>query len=241
LARIRHARGFDIERARRELARADPVLAGWMRRIGPLAFDWHRPFDTVDALARAILHQQLSGKAAATIEARLRAAVPGGPRITAAGLLAIEAEAMRACGVSSNKRLALLDLAERAVAGEVPSSRALAWMDDEQTIATLTRVRGIGRWTVEMLLMFRLGRPDVLPVDDLGIRKGAQRLLALDRMPGPRELRAHGERWAPWRSLAAFYLWRIAASSFDDAQAGWPSRLGNFPLRPASTRHALRR
>jgi DNA-3-methyladenine glycosylase II len=84
-------------------------------------------------------------------------------------------------------------------------------MDDEEAIATLTRVRGIGRWTVEMLLMFRLGRPDVLPVDDLGVRKGAQRLLALDSMPGPRELVAHGQRWAPWRSLASFYLWRIAA------------------------------
>lgn len=210
MARLRHARGFDIERARRELARADPALGHWMRRIGPLAFDWHRPFDTVDALARAILHQQLSGKAAATIEARLRAALPGGPAITAAGLRAIEADAMRGCGVSGNKRLALLDLAERAAAGEVPSARALAWMDDAEAIATLTQVRGIGRWTVEMLLMFRLGRPDVLPVDDLGIRKGAQRLLAVDGMPAPRELLAHGARWAPWRSLASFYLWRIA-------------------------------
>lgn len=213
MARERRPRGFDVDRAAQELARRDRALARWIRRIGPLAFDWHRPFDTVDALARAILQQQLSGKAAATIEARLRAALPGGPRITAAGLRAISPEAMRACGVSENKRLALLDLAVRAEAGAVPSSQALAWMDDDEAIATLTEVRGIGRWTVEMLLMFRLGRPDVLPVDDLGVRKGAQRLLALDRPPTPRELLAHGGRWRPWRSLASFYLWRIA---------GWP-------------------
>lgn len=217
MARVRHARGFDVDRACRELAQADPALALWMRRIGPLAFDWHRPFDTVDALARAILHQQLSGKAAATIEARLRAAVPQGPKLTARGLRAIPAEAMRACGVSGNKRLALLDLAERAEAGEVPSARALAWMTDEEAVEVLTRVRGIGRWTVEMLLMFRLGRPDVLPVDDLGVRKGAQRLLASDSMPAPRELHAHGQRWAPWRSLAAFHLWKIASWSSDAA------------------------
>jgi DNA-3-methyladenine glycosylase II len=210
MGRIRHPRGFDIDRARRELARGDPRLAAWMRRVGPLAFDWHRPFDPVDALARSILHQQLSGKAAATIEGRLRAALPGGPRITATGLRAIAPEAMRACGVSAGKRLALLDLAARAAAGEIPSSRALAFMDDEEAIATLTRVRGIGRWTVEMLLMFRLGRPDVLPVDDLGVRRGAQRLWELDEAPTPKRLAIDGERWAPWRSLAAFYLWRIA-------------------------------
>lgn len=210
IARARHARGFDLARARRELARADPALAAWMRLIGPLDFDWHRPFDPVDALARSILHQQLSGKAAATIERRLRSALPGGARITAAGLSAIGAEAMRACGVSGNKCRALLDLAERSAAGDVPSARALAWMADEEAIAALTRVRGIGRWTVEMLLMFRLGRPDVLPVDDLGVRKGAQRLLRVAAMPRPGELEAHGRRWAPWRSLAAFYLWQIA-------------------------------
>lgn len=217
MARIRHARGFDVDQARRELARVDPALGSWMRRIGPLEFDWHRPFDTVDALARAILHQQLSGKAAATIEGRLRAAVPGGPRLTAPGLRAMPAEAMRACGVSGNKRQALLDLADRALAGEVPSSRALAWMTDEEVIAALTRVRGIGRWTVEMLLMFRLGRPDVLPVDDLGVRKGAQRLLAAPEPPTARDLAGHGGRWTPWRSLAAFYLWRIAAWPTDAA------------------------
>lgn len=210
MGRTRYPRGFDLDGARRVLGRADPELGRWMRRIGPLDLDWHRPFDTVDALARSILHQQLSGKAAATIERRLRAVVPGGPRITAAGLVSIEPEAIRACGVSGNKRLALLDLAERALLGQVPSSRALLWMDDAEAIESLTAVRGIGRWTVEMLLMFRLGRPDVLPVDDLGIRKGAQRLLGTSEMPRPLELQSHGQRWAPWRSLAAFYLWRIA-------------------------------
>ena len=210
ISKVRHARGFDLARARRELARVDPALAAWMRHIGPLDFDWHRPFDSVDALARSILHQQLSGKAAATIERRLRDALPGGPRISAAGILAMDAQLMRDCGVSGNKRLALLDLATRSLDGGVPSARALAWMANEEAIAALTQVRGIGRWTVEMLLMFRLGRPDVLPVDDLGVRKGAQRLLQVEVMPRPGELLAHGARWAPWRSLAAFYLWQIA-------------------------------
>ena len=119
---------------------------------------------------------------------------------------------LRACGVSGNKTLALRDLARRAGDGEVPGLREMATMSDEQIIERLTAVRGIGRWTVEMMLMFKLGRPDVLPVDDLGVRKGAQLLDRQDEMPRPKELALRGGKWGPYRTLAGLYLWRVADS-----------------------------
>lgn len=182
-----------------------------MRRIGPLDVGarWAQPFDTVDVLARSILHQQLSGKAAATIVGRVEAAI-GTDRLHADTLECIDDPGLRACGVSAAKTRALRDLCARSEAGEVPAERRLARMDSEAIVECLSAVRGIGRWTVEMLLIFRLGRPDVLPLDDLGIRRGAQWLDALEAAPGRRELAERGESWAPWRSLAALYLWRIA-------------------------------
>lgn len=206
-----HARGFDIEAAQRALARRDRRLAAAMRRIGPidLAPRWKQPFDTVDVLARSILHQQLSGKAAATIVGRVEAVISAG-RLHADTLKRIDDAALRGCGVSAAKARALRDLCARSEAGQVPDARQLARMDSEAIVEHLSAVRGIGRWTVEMLLIFRLGRPDVLPLDDLGIRRGAQWLDALEAAPGRRELAERGEAWAPWRSLAALYLWRIA-------------------------------
>lgn len=206
-----HSRGFDIEAAQRALARRDRRLAAAMRRIGPLelAARWKQPFDTVDVLARSILHQQLSGKAAATIVGRVEAAISA-DRLHADTLTRIDDERLRACGVSAAKARALRDLCARSEAGQVPDARQLARMDSEAIVEHLSAVRGIGRWTVEMLLIFRLGRPDVLPLDDLGIRRGAQWLDGLEDAPGRRELAERGEAWAPWRSLAALYLWRIA-------------------------------
>lgn len=205
------ARGFDLAAAHAHLARKDRALGAWMRRLGPLPVPpgWRRPFDPVDALARAILYQQLSGKAAATIVGRVEAAT-GSPRLHADSLGRIDDVALRACGVSGNKTLALRDLARRERLGEIPSLRRMAWMADDAIVDALTPVRGIGRWTVEMMLMFRLGRPDVLPVDDLGVRKGLQRVDGLDAMPAPKALAARGEAWGPWRTLAALYLWRVA-------------------------------
>lgn len=205
------SRGFDLAKARSALARRDPALAAAMRRLGPLAAPegWRRSFDTVDALARSILHQQLSGKAAATIVGRVEAAV-GSQRLQADGLDRVDDQRLRACGVSGAKVRALRDLCARADAGEVPSSRALAFQDEDAIIDCLTAIRGVGRWSVEMLLIFRLGRPDVLPLGDLGVRRGAQRLDALDSLPSPNALAVRGEAWGPWRSLAALYLWRLA-------------------------------
>ena len=207
----RRSRGFDVDAARDHLAKRDRKLAKWMERIGPIDADprWRKSFDPVDALARAILYQQLSGKAAATIVGRVETAIAS-DRFHCDTLARIDDVALRACGVSGNKTLALRDLALREARGEIPTLRQMATMDEDAIIAALVPVRGIGRWTVEMMLMFRLGRPDVLPVDDLGIRKGAQIVDKLDAMPAPKALLERGEKWGPYRTYASLYLWRIA-------------------------------
>ena len=207
----RHPRGFDLGQGLAHLQRHDRRLARWIRRVGPLDAPpgWRRPFDPVDALARAIVFQQLSGKAAATIVGRVETAI-GSQRLHAATLARIDDAGLRACGVSGNKALALRDLARRELAGDIPSTRQMAWMHHEAIVEALLPIRGIGRWTVEMMLMFRLGRPDILPVDDLGVRKGAQRVYGGTGLPTPRELQARGQCWGPYRTLASLYLWRIA-------------------------------
>ena len=212
----RQARGFDTDAAFAHLCKRDRKLGAWMRRLGPIEADprWRKPFDPVDALARAILYQQLSGKAAATIVGRVEAAIAS-DRFHCDTLARIDDAALRGCGVSGNKLLALRDLARREEAGEIPTLRRMASMSDDDIVAALVSIRGIGRWTVEMMLLFRLGRPDVLPIDDLGIRKGAQAVDKAEAMPTPKQLAARGERWGPYRSYASVYLWRIA-----DAAAG---------------------
>ena len=212
MARI--ARGFDVEAAAAHLAKRDKRLARWMERIGPLPADarWKKPFDVADALARAILYQQLSGKAAATIVGRVETLI-GTDKIHAAALDRVADEQLRACGVSGNKARALRDLADHERRGEIPDTRRMATMSEDAIVEALTAVRGIGKWTVQMMLMFRLGRADQLPVDDLGIRKGAQRVDKLEEMPTPRQLAERGERWGPYRTYAGLYLWRIADSA----------------------------
>lgn len=211
-------RGYDVRAAARTLARRDPALGQWMRKIGPVEADprWRRSFDPVDALARAILHQQLSGKASATIVSRVVAAA-GQSRLDATALARCDDACLRGCGVSANKLRSLRDLVQRAGDGAIPGLRRMQWMSDDAIVETLLPVRGVGRWTVEMLLLFRLGRPDVLPLHDLGIRKGAQILDDLGALPTARELAVRGEAWAPHRSLASLLLWRIV-----DAGGGRP-------------------
>jgi DNA-3-methyladenine glycosylase II len=214
-ATTRYARGFDVEAAGAHLRRVDRKLAAWMDRIGPIAADarWKKPFDVCDALARAILYQQLSGKAAATIVGRVETAIAS-TKLHADTLGRVDDATLRGCGVSGNKLLALRDLAARSGRGEIPDSKAMARMHEDEIVAALVPVRGIGRWTVEMMLMFRLGRPDVLPVDDLGIRKGAQRVDKRAEMQAPKALAERGERWGPYRTYASLYLWRIADDAF---------------------------
>src|SRR5262245_972833 len=164
-----------------------------------------RPFD---ALAESIAYQQLSGKAAATIFGRVRSLYPKRKWLDPEQLLATPDETLRAAGLSRAKTVALKDLAAKTIDGTVPSGRALLRMTDDEIIARLTTVRGIGRWTVEMLLLFDLGRPDVWPVDDYGIRKGFAKTFGRRKLPTPKQLMKFGEKWRPYRSVAAWYFWR---------------------------------
>lgn len=207
----RYKKGFDCQQAATQLCKADKKLAAWIKKIGSLeqSMSWHKPFDVVDALARAILYQQLHGKAAASIVARVEIAMAS-KQIHHAALSTVSNEQLRACGVSGNKILALRDLAQREAAQEIPTARQLQYMSNQQIIDALVATRGIGRWTVEMMLMFRLGRPDVLPIDDFGVRKGAQILDKMFEMPTPKTLLNRGQVWAPFLTMASLYLWRIA-------------------------------
>jgi DNA-3-methyladenine glycosylase II len=164
-----------------------------------------RPFD---ALAESIAYQQLSGKAAATIFGRVRALYPRRKYLDPEKILATPDQTFRAAGLSRNKIAALKDLAAKTIDGTVPSSRTIVRMSDEEIVARLITVRGIGRWTVEMLLLFDLGRADVWPVDDYGVRKGFAKTFGRRKLPTPKELMKFGEKWRPYRSIAAWYFWR---------------------------------
>jgi DNA-3-methyladenine glycosylase II len=161
-------------------------------------------------LARAIAYQQLHEKAAESILRRFMALFPGRRFPTPDDVLAISPQSIRAAGFSRAKILALRDLSSKTLDGTVPVNRVIARLDDEAIVERLIEVRGVGRWTVEMLLIFQLGRPDVLPVDDYGVRNGFRIAYGLRAMPTPREVRRHGERWKPYRTTASWYLWRAA-------------------------------
>jgi 3-methyladenine DNA glycosylase/8-oxoguanine DNA glycosylase len=199
---------YDPAAALSMLARADRTLARVIRRAGPFTLRPERMQSPFQALLKAIVHQQLSGKAAATILGRVQALYDAGARMAPADLLATPDEALRAAGLSRNKVLAVKDLAHKTLDGVVPPLAKLRRMEDDEIVARLTQVRGVGVWTVEMLLIFRLGRPDVLPVADLGVRRGYQFAFRRDDLPALDTLRAHGERWRPYRSVASWYLWR---------------------------------
>jgi methylated-DNA-[protein]-cysteine S-methyltransferase len=205
---------FDAEAAVQHLAAADAVLAKHIARVGGLRLRVKHTEDTFAALAESIVYQQLSGKAAATIFGRLRNVYPRG-ELHPRQVLGTEVRVLRGAGLSHNKVESLRDLAARALAGEVPALADLARMEDEAIVERLTRVRGVGRWTVEMLLIFRLGRPDVLPASDLGVRKGFARVFrsrrpreGKDGLPSAEEMAARAETWRPYRSVASWYLWR---------------------------------
>jgi DNA-3-methyladenine glycosylase II len=190
---------------------ADPRWAQLIARVGPPRLAIDRGRSPYQALVRAIAHQQLHGRAAEAILARLAALGPGeAPCPGPADLLALPEASLRACGFSAAKIAALRDIAAHAEAGVVPTRRAAARLSDEALIARLTQIRGVGRWTVEMLLISTLGRPDILPVDDFGVREGYRLLHGLDAQPKPRGLAELGAAWAPFRSTAAWYLWRAA-------------------------------
>ena len=186
-----------------------PRFRALITRIGPCTMEVEKR-EPYEALVRAIAHQQLHGNAARAITARFVALYPESPFPTPDQVLATDDAAMRACGFSAGKSAAIRDIAAHAANGVVPTRRAAARMTDEALIERLVVIRGVGRWTVEMLLMFTLGRMDILPIDDFGVREGYRRLHELDAQPKPKELGKLGEIWAPWRSVASWYLWRAA-------------------------------
>src|ERR1051325_11056962 len=198
---------YDPEEAVRRLRAADPVLAKLIERAGPFALQIRKLHDPFEALARNIVFQQLHGKAAAAIHARV-VALFGGTKLRPDDVLGATDEELRGAGLSAAKLAALRDLAAKTLDGTVPTLARMRRMADEEIVGRWTRVRGIGRWTGEMLLMFRLGRADVLPVGDFAVRKGFAIAYGLDESPKPKELEEYGEIWRPYRSVASWYMWR---------------------------------
>ena len=199
--------GFDPGLAVAHLRAVDTTLASVIDDIGPFRMRLRPAPSIFAALAESIAYQQLNGKAAAVIFTRVCALFPRS-RPTAARLLRISEEELRGAGLSRSKLLSLRDLAQKAEGGAIPTLNEVRGMSDETIIERLSKVRGVGRWTAEMLLMFRLGRPDVLPIDDFGVRKGFAIAFERGELPSPKELAAYGARWQPYRTVASWYLWR---------------------------------
>lgn len=197
---------IEYERARRLLMRRDPVLGAAIKRIGACGLAARQRNDHLTALAGAIVSQQLSTKAAATIFGRFVSLFPDG-QIDPAQIAAFDDPTLRAVGLSGQKVSYLRDLSARILDGRLQLD-AIDQLPDEDVITRLTEVKGFGRWTAEMFLMFRLHRPDVLPVDDLGIVKAVQKLYGLRKRPDAKRLRKLGEAWKPYRSVASWYLWQ---------------------------------
>ncbi|HQT66554.1 MAG: DNA-3-methyladenine glycosylase [Rhodospirillales bacterium 20-60-12] len=196
--------------ARQHLTLADPLLGALITRIGPCKLKAQPGEEPYQALVSAIAHQQLHARAATAMLGRLQALTNSTAFPAPAAMLSFSDEQMRACGFSGAKTAALRDLASKTIDQTVPTRRLAMRMTDTELIERLTEVRGIGRWTVEMLLIFSLGRPDVLPVDDFGVREGYRLLHGLEAQPKPKELAGIGEAFSPHRSTAAWYLWRAA-------------------------------
>lgn len=198
----------DIPAAVAHLRRVDPKLAVVMRRAGPCGLEARLQRPPFEELLRAIVYQQLSGKAAGTIHGRVRALFPPRRALDPRAVLEMPEERMRGAGLSRAKLAAARDLAAKAIEGVVPTAAALRRMPDDEIIERLTTVRGVGTWTVQMLLIFRLGRPDVLPVDDLGIQKGFQLTYGTRQRPKRDRIEREARKWRPFRSVASWYLWR---------------------------------
>jgi DNA-3-methyladenine glycosylase II len=196
------------DEAHRHLSASHPRMAELIARARRFEFKAGRVVRPFEALAESIAYQQLSGKAAATIWGRVRALYPRRKNLDPKLVLETSDETLRAAGLSRSKVAALKDLAAKTLDGTVPSSRALSKMSDDEIIERLTQVRGIGRWTAEMLLLFDLGRLDIWPVGDYGVRKGFAKTFGRRKLPNPKQLMKLGEQWRPYRSVAAWYFWR---------------------------------
>lgn len=202
-----------MKEAAAHIAKADPVLGAFIARHGPIKRAQPEFAEPYHALLSAVAHQQLHARAAQAIFGRLRLACGAIPDPET--LLALPDETLRGCGFSASKMAALRDVAAKAADGTVPARARALRLSDEELITRLTSIRGVGRWTVEMLLIFTLRRPDVLPVDDFGVREGFKRLHGLEAQPKPKVFAQMGEVFAPYRSTAAMYLWKAADAPKD--------------------------
>ncbi|MDQ1410828.1 MAG: DNA-3-methyladenine glycosylase [Acidobacteriaceae bacterium] len=199
---------FDLRIAKAALAAKDERLARLIEETVEFQIEMESMDSPYEALMESIAYQSISGKAAATIFARVKALGTNGRPPTPQGMLKLRPQKLRKAGLSGAKVLAMKDLAQKTIDGVVPTMEEAQKMSDEELVERLVSVRGIGAWTVEMFLIFRLGRPDVLPIHDLGVKKGWSVTYGKKRMPKPKELLAFGERWRPYRTLASWYMWR---------------------------------
>ncbi len=205
---LRVARAASHRKATAHLARVDPVMANVIARVGPCTLVVRSDGTHFDALVRAIVHQQLSGKAAATIHSRVIALIGEGTLPVPEKILATSHEALRAVGLSIQKASYVRNLAQHVIDGSLPIESLDDLTDDEITEA-LIQVKGIGRWSAQMFMMFRLGRPDILPDLDLGVQKGIQKAYRMRKLPTPKQVLERGRKWAPYRTVGAWYMWRI--------------------------------
>src|SRR5580704_12082733 len=243
---------LDHTNACEHLSRVDRQLGRIIAKAGPCRMMKETTQSIFAALLESIIYQQLNGKVAATITSRVKALFPENTKRirTRRGLvdgfpspeqiLAASEELLRSAGLSRAKMLAIRDLAAKTLDGTVPTVKQANRMSDEELIERLDSVRGIGRWTVEMLLIFRLARPDVLAVDDYGIRKGFAKMHKLVELPKPKELLAYGERWRPYRSVASWYMWR-AAEMKDLPMVGEQKKKAAAPKAVAKTKKLPKR
>ena len=243
------AKKLDHTEALEHLSRVDRKLARIIAKSGPCGLQPERTQSIFEALLESIIYQQLNGKVAATITGRVKALFPENTQRvrsrrglvaafpTPEQVLAATPELLRSAGLSQAKMLAIRDLAVKTLDGTVPSAREAHRMSDDELVERLVQVRGIGRWTVEMLLLFRLGRPDVLAVDDYGIRRGFAKMHRMAELPKPKELLAYGDRWRPHRSVASWFLWR-AAEMKDLAMAGEQATKNAAPNKVAPRKAA---
>jgi DNA-3-methyladenine glycosylase II len=229
---------FDLAAAVTHLSNCDPCIARLVKEA--VAFDPNidHTQSPYEALLEAIAYQSISGKAAATIYARIRAlSVNGGPP-TPQEMLQLKTKALRKAGLSGAKILAMKDLAQKTLDGIVPSHEEALRLSDDELVERLVSVRGIGAWTVEMFLIFRLGRPDVLPIHDLGVKKGWSVAYHKKHMPRPKELLAFGERWRPYRTVASWYMWRaFEKAGYATTNKIRPPKLKRKRNKPKSASH----
>jgi DNA-3-methyladenine glycosylase II len=199
---------FDLAEATKYLAERDESLKGLIEETTPFQIDVADAQSPYEVLLESITYQSISGKAAATIFGRIKALGSNGRPPSPKQMLKLRKPVLRKAGLSGAKVLAMKDLAQKTIDGVVPTYEQALTMSDEELVERLVSVRGIGAWTVEMFLIFRLGRPDVLPIHDLGVKKGWAVAYGKKRMPKPKELLAFGERWRPYRTVASWYMWR---------------------------------